>query len=112
MRLPHLNRRLVLEAPLRSPDGAGGFTERWIAQGTVWAEVTARTGAERPVGGAAISRVGYRIVVRAAPQGSSMRPAPDQRFRDGARLFVIRAVAEHDAQGRFLNCFVDEEVAA
>ena len=53
----------------------------------------------------------YRIVVRAAPMGSDARPRPDQRFREGARVFAIRAVAEEDAAGRYLVCFADEEVA-
>ncbi|WP_299982701.1 phage head closure protein [uncultured Ruegeria sp.] len=112
MSTPRLNRKLVLEAPIRSADGAGGYTETWAALGTLWAEVTARSGSERAVGGASVSRVGFRIVVRGAPKGSSMRPAPDQRFREGARRFVIRAVAERDGRGQYLTCFADEEVAA
>lgn len=112
MKAPHLNRRLVLEAPARVADGAGGFSESWEVLGTLWAEVNARSGAERFEAGASRSRVAYRITVRAAPQGSSMRPAPEQRLTDGARIFVIRAVAEHDPAGRFLTCFADEEVAA
>lgn len=97
---------------MRSADGAGGFTEAWAALGTLWAEVTARSGAERQIAGVSVSRVGYRIVVRGAPEGSTMRPAPDQRFREGNRRFVIRAVAECDARGQYLTCFADEEVAA
>ncbi|WP_120632835.1 phage head closure protein [Ruegeria sp. EL01] len=112
MKMPHLNRKLVLEAPVRVADGAGGYTETWAGQGTLWAEVTARNGAERQIAGVPVSRVGYRIVVRGAPEGSSMRPAPDQRFREGDRRFVIRAVAERDPRGQFLTCFADEEVAA
>ncbi len=112
MKAPHLNRRLVLEAPARVADGAGGFTESWNVLGTLWAEVSARSGAERFEAGASRSRVAYRITVRAAPHGSSMRPAPEQRFTEGGRVFVIRAVADHDPGGRFLTCFADEEVAA
>ena len=113
MKTPHLNRKLVLEAPMRVADGAGGYTESWAAQGTLWAEMTVRgTGAERQVAGASISRASYRIVVRGAPEGSWMRPAPDQRFREGGRLFIIRAVAERDPGGQYLTCFADEEVAA
>lgn len=112
MKAPHLNRRLLLETPARVADGAGGYAESWTALGTVWADVSARSGAERFEAGAPRSRVSYRITVRAAPEGSSMRPAPEQRFTDGARVFVIRAVAEHDPAGRFLTCFADEEVAA
>ncbi len=112
MSTPRLNRKLVLEAPVRSADGAGGYTEAWTALGSLWAEVTARSGSERAVGGASVSRVGYRIVVRGAPEGSDMRPAPEQRFVEGTRRFVIRAVAERDERGQYLTCFADEEVAA
>ncbi|MEY8838088.1 head-tail adaptor protein, partial [Cribrihabitans sp. XS_ASV171] len=73
---------------------------------------SARTGREREAGGVPVSRTGYRIVVRGAPVGSSMRPAPDQRFRDGARVWRIRAVAERDGRGAYLTCYADEEVAA
>lgn len=112
MKAPRLNRRLVLEAPVRTADGAGGYTETWAYLGTVWVEVTARSGSKRQVAGVPVSRVGYRIVVRGAPEGSLMRPSPDQRFAEGTRRFVIRAVAEHDPRGQYLTCFADEEVAA
>ena len=110
MSLPCLNHALVLEAQERVSDGAGGFVDGWMALGTVWAEITARTGRETTHVGAPISRVGYRIVVRGAPFGSPERPKPEQRFRDGARIFTIQAVAERDAAGRYLTCYCDEEV--
>ena len=97
---------------MRVADGSGGYTETWATLGTHWAEVTARSGSERQVAGVPVSRVSYRIVVRGAPFGSSMRPTPDQRFSDGTRRFVIRAVAERDPRGQYLTCFADEEVAA
>jgi head-tail adaptor len=53
--------------------------------------------------------MGYRITVRAAPQGAPSRPKPSQRFRDGARIFSIDAVTESDPGGRFLVCFATEE---
>ena len=49
-------------------------------------------------------------MVRGAPYGSSERPKPQQRLRDGDRVFVIQAVAEWDGVGRYLTCFADEEV--
>ena len=107
-----LNRRLILEAPQRLGDGAGGFTQAWIALGEVWADVRARAGREKAGEAVAISTVGYKIVVRGAPYGSDQRPQPDQRFREGARLFRILAVAERDPEGRYLTCFAEEEVAA
>lgn len=112
MSLPVLNRRLVLEAPVRLPDGAGGAIESWSTLGELWADLRPRTGRERAEAGEPVSTMSYRIVVRGAPVESAQRPKPEQRFRDGARLYRIRAVAEHDAAGRYLICFADEEVAA
>ncbi|WP_377506394.1 head-tail adaptor protein [Octadecabacter sp. R77987] len=109
MKVPHLNRRLVLEAPVRVADGAGGYTQSWQALGTHYAEVTARTGREKAGVAVPLSRVAYRIVVRAGLVGASSRPLPEQRFRDGSRVFNILAVAEADASGRYLTCTAEEE---
>ncbi len=110
MNVPRLNQALVLEAPERVSDGAGGFVEGWVALGTVWAEITARTGRETAQIGTAVSRMAYKIVVRGAPFGTPERPKPQQRFRLGTRVFTIEAVAERDPEGRYLTCFADEEV--
>lgn len=112
MVLPRLNRLLVLEAPERVSDGAGGFVETWAAVGSVWAEVTSRTGSERDFAEATVSKARYRIVIRAAPFGSDRRPQPEQRFREGDRHFVIRSVVEADSRARFITCLTDEEVSA
>ncbi|SLN46126.1 Phage head-tail joining protein [Roseovarius albus] len=109
MKRVHLNRKLVLEAPERVADGAGGYSESWAAVGTLWADVSARSG--REVGGTAtnLTQSGFRIVVRAAPVGTPARPVAGQRFRDGTRVFAIEAVYERDVHGRFLTCHVQEE---
>ncbi len=107
----HLSRKLVLEAPERVADGAGGYVESWIAKGAIWADVQARTGRERDGGEVSLARMAFRIVVRGAPQGAESRPAPGMRFREGQRFFVIEAVAERDPRGRYLTCFAREEVA-
>jgi head-tail adaptor len=108
-RLPDLSRALVLEAPQRSPDGAGGFSETWVALGTLWAEVKPLSGR---LAGDGLSLQKYRITLRAAPDGFASRPRPEQRFRDNNRIYRIDAVAETDAAGRYLTCFAVEEVAA
>ena len=107
-----LNRPLVLEGVVRVADGAGGFTESWASLGTLWAEVV--PGAGRDVAGeeAFFATVPYRITVRGARQGAASRPKPDQRFRDGLRVFVILAVTERDPEGHYLMCFSREEVPA
>lgn len=112
MSVPHLNRALVLEGVERVADGAGGYAAAWVALGTIWAEVVAGSGREVAGEEVTLATVPFRITVRGAPQGAPSRPKPDQRFREGARLFHILAVTERDAGGQFLICFAREEVPA
>jgi head-tail adaptor len=110
MKAPHLNRALVLEGAVRSPDGAGGFTEAWTVLGTLWAEVVPGSGSDVLGEERMLSAVPYRVTVRGAPVGSPSRPKAGQRLREGTRLFLIQAVTERDPQGRYLTCFAREEV--
>ncbi|NRB19454.1 MAG: head-tail adaptor protein [Rhodobacteraceae bacterium] len=112
MRAPVLSRKLTLEDPTRASDGSGGHVEAWQGMGEIWAEIHSLTGRSKVQGGVDLSLQRYRITVRATPVGSASRPRPDQRFREGARLFLIDAVAEADDSGRYLTCFVQEEISA
>lgn len=112
MALPILNRRLVLEQHFREPDGAGGYTEGWLALGTLWAQMQAGAGREQAGPGIPVGRVSYRIIVPAAPVGALARPRPDQRLREGTRIFRIQAVAERGTRGAYLTCFCEEEEPA
>ncbi|MDN5786233.1 head-tail adaptor protein [Pseudorhodobacter sp.] len=110
MKPVELSRALLLEAPVQVADGMGGFSLTWAALGTVWAEVLPGTGRDVAGEEVVLSSVPYRITVRGAPQGAESRPVPGQQFRDGVRIFTILAVTERDAAGRYLVCFVKEEV--
>lgn len=112
MSMPHLNRQLVLEDPVRVPDGAGGYLVTWTALGTLWGAIKPGGGRERAGVAVSLAQVPCRVVTRAAPVGSSKRPKPDQRFREGMRTYTILAVSEVDPTGRFLTCHAIEEVAA
>ena len=112
MARPVLNRPLVLEAPERAPDGAGGFVQGWAVRGTLWAALDARTGRDAAGEGLRLGRAGYRITVRAAPQGAPSRPVPGQRLRDGARLFNILSVTESREGAGYLTLWAEEEVVA
>jgi head-tail adaptor len=101
-------RRLVLETAERVADGSGGYAEDWVPLGVVWADVRPRGGREDLVAGRPRPRVKYRILVRAAPVGATSRPRPQQRFRDGARVFRILTVTESDQWGRFLEVVAEE----
>jgi len=112
MARPFLNRPLVLEVPGRLPDGAGGFAQGWAVRGTLWAAVAPRTGRDSGGEGLRLGRAGYRITVRAAPQGAPSRPVPGQRLRDGARLFHILSVTESREGAGYLTLWAEEEVVA
>jgi len=109
MKPVQLNRRLRLEAPVVTSDGAGGFTQSWSVLGEVWAEVQAGAGRSRGGEEVSLSIMPFRITVRAAPPGSERRPAPGQRLTEPGRVFEVLAVAEHDSDGRYLTCFAKEE---
>lgn len=110
MSAPQLTRKLVLESADLELDGSGGYRTVWSVIGVLWADVQAGTGRERAGEFVTLSTVPYRITVRAAEQGAPSRPRPDQRFREGARVFRILAVTEDDARGRYLTCFAHEEI--
>jgi SPP1 family predicted phage head-tail adaptor len=106
-----LNRKLTLETPDRVADGAGGYTITWAPLGELWAEIRPGTGRERALETLTVSNVPLRITLRAAPHDAPSRPRPDQRFREGERIFRILAVTEADAGTRYLTCFAQEEVS-
>ncbi|KAF0677415.1 head-tail adaptor protein [Profundibacterium mesophilum] len=112
MKVPRLNRPLVLEAAGATPDGAGGHVREWRVLGTLWGAVEPGRGREVAGIGGALSRVVYKITLRAAPQGAPSRPVAGQRLRDGARIFALLSVTEADADGRYLLCIAEEEIAA
>lgn len=107
-----LNRRLVLEDPVEVADGAGGLSVVWMPLGVVWGEVKPMSGREVSGEEVVLATVGYRITVRGAGVGSPQRPRPDQRLRDGSRVFVVLAVTERDPSGAFLTCHAREEEPA
>jgi head-tail adaptor len=107
-----LTRKLILEAPQNVADGTGGFTQSWAVLGTLWGDVAAGSGRETAGVEVTMAAVPYRITVRGAAVGSTARPKPEQRLRDGTRVFTILAVTERDSDGRYLTCFAREEVPA
>ena len=105
-----LNRKLVLGEANRVEDGSGGFSEEWAPLGAIWANIDARSVTSREVAGGEKSNTKYRIIVRAAPVGSSVRPKPKQRFREGDVIFQIDAVTSANSNGLYLECWAHEEI--
>jgi SPP1 family predicted phage head-tail adaptor len=97
-----LNRRLVLEAPHETTDGAGGVTRLYDVVTTLWAQVTpvsARADVAADSLGAALRTA---IVIRKRSDVSTRH-----RLLDGARIYRILNVAE-SADLRFLEIAAEE----
>lgn len=112
MRVPRLNRRMVLEVRRESANGSGGLRFEWEALGSHWVSVSPGAGRELVMGGVTQSELTLTLVLRATPHGSTARPAAGQRLREGARVFRILAVQEADPDQRYLTCLAKEETAA
>jgi SPP1 family predicted phage head-tail adaptor len=101
-RIGDLNRRLVLQAPLESADGAGGVTRTYETVTTLWAQVTPMPARADVVAGSLGAALGYRIVIRARSDITTRH-----RFQDGARIFRVIAVRD-GVDRRFLEIDAEE----
>ena len=99
-----LRLRLVLEKPGETPDGAGGATRAWSAAGILAAEVIPVRPEERGSGEGLADLTLHKIIIRHRDD-----VAPGDRFRIGARIFLILAVTDPDEDGRYLVCLAEEE---
>lgn len=98
-----LRRRLLLEAPVEMPDGAGGRLTVFETVAAVWAQVEWLSGNERWRGDRPEQAASHRITLR-------WRAGVDtgQRLRDGDQVFDIRTVGDPDGGRRRLVCLVEE----
>ncbi|MCP6280583.1 phage head closure protein, partial [Klebsiella pneumoniae] len=76
------NRRLTLEAPAETPDGAGGVTRTFAPVATLWASVTPVSSREATEAAQRGVTVTHRIFLRFSADITARH-----RFRDGARIF-------------------------
>lgn len=91
-----LNRRLVLEAPVESADGAGGVARGYTPAMTLWASVEPVSARGAVVADAPGATVTHRIVIRRRPAITTRH-----RFVEGATVYRIVTLRE-DGTRRFL----------
>jgi len=100
-----LNRRVVIEEPVETADGAGGVTRGYQVDATVWAAViplSARHAIEAMGPGASVT---HRVVMRYR-EGLTTR----HRLRDGQRVFRIDALHDADGRRRYLEIRAEERM--
>ena len=101
MRLRH---RVTLERRARVPDGAGGSAGGFSAVAALWASLApVEPRPEWSGDGSSAPRITHRLMLRWRPDldGAS-------RFRLGARVFDVHAVADADERRRRLVCLIEE----
>jgi SPP1 family predicted phage head-tail adaptor len=84
-----LNRRLVMEAPVETDDGAGGVTVTYQTVTTLWAKVTPVSARGEVVAGRAGAAVTHRITLRARGDVTTRH-----RFQDGDAVYRIAALRQ------------------
>jgi SPP1 family predicted phage head-tail adaptor len=99
-----LDRRLVLEAPSDTADGAGGAVTGWASVAEIWANVAPSTGSERFLSDALRVQVSHRITIR---NRADITPA--MRLRDGARIFRISAILDRARRNRLVLLCLEEQ---
>jgi SPP1 family predicted phage head-tail adaptor len=97
------NRRLLLEAPAITPDGAGGVIRGYQTLATLWAALVPVSARADVVAEGAGTAVTHRITIRSGPDVTTRH-----RFRLSARVFVIASIRDRDGEGRFLDIDVEE----
>jgi SPP1 family predicted phage head-tail adaptor len=100
-----LRHRLVLEAPVEAPDGAGGVTRSHASVATLWAKVTPVSARNAVVADDQGATISHRIVIRARFDLTTRH-----RLRDGARIFRVVSFRDQDGSGRFIEIGADERV--
>ncbi len=98
-----LRRRMTIETPVETPDGAGGASLSFSPLVTVWAGLEWLGGEERWREGGFEQAGRWRITMRWRSGVTA-----GMRLRDGTRLFDIRAAADPDGGGRRLVCLCEE----
>lgn len=99
-----LDRRIRIEAPVRTGDGAGGATVAWATVATVWAQVAALSAAERDRAGRLDGVATHRVTIRARDGVAS-----GQRIVLGGRVLAVRATRPAGRGDRFMVIEAEEE---
>jgi len=101
-----LNKRLVIEDLVATPDGAGGSDVNWVEFATVWAKIKPRYGSEKLLAHAVTSTTTHIISIR---YRNGLRPR--MRFVDGTREFEIQSIVNVDEANTWLSCLCREKPA-
>jgi len=97
-----LNRRLVLEAPVETDDGAGGVSQLYAPVAALWAEVVPLSAGEDNAADSLGATLRHRITLRMR-RDVTLR----HRLRDGEHVYRLRSLRP-SADRRFIEIDAEE----
>ncbi len=98
-----LRQRVTLEAPVDTPDGAGGFARSYAPVAQVWARIAPTSAREDFVEQRAEQSISHLVTIRWRDDVASA-----MRFSFRGRKLLIRSVFDPDERRRFLICQCEE----
>jgi SPP1 family predicted phage head-tail adaptor len=101
--LGQMRHRLVLEAPVDVPDGAGGVTRSYQPVATLHAQIRTLRAFGRERGGQPQGVVTHQILFRKRADLSA-----DMRLRKGTRVFTLIAIEDFDDLSNFVRAQCEE----
>lgn len=104
-----LRDRIAFKERVRTADGAGGASEAWVTQFTVWGSFTPQRGREQMEAGRLESAVSGVMRVRSSSETRQIDATWIAVV--GGEDYNIRWVTNPDRRGRFLEIAVERGVA-
>jgi SPP1 family predicted phage head-tail adaptor len=101
-----LNRRITIERPVETDNGAGGVTVSWVKVTEAWAKMRPGRGGERQMNGQLTATTMETITIRYI-RGVSEK----WRIRFEDRFFNIRDIADLEERHIYLEMACEEGVA-
>ena len=98
-----LRTRLVVQAPVDTPDDTGAFTRTWTNVATLWANVVPVTAKQQYPADAIEVAISHHVTIRYRADVVN-----GMRFLLGNRALLIRAVTDTEMRGRYLLCRCEE----
>ncbi len=101
-----LRHKIIVEKPLRVPDGAGGYSITWENNCTLWAAISTNNGKERYVAGKNTPIYSHVFRIRYTADVSE-----EMRIHFDERVFNIRALINVNQDNSILDVMAEEGVA-
>lgn len=100
--------RIIFQAQVATPDGAGGNVLTWADQGSAWAKVEPISAREIARHRGQVAEISHKITT---PRRSDIAPTAAWRIKFGTRYFNVRSIIDVGERREFWEMAADEGVA-